>query len=113
MRTRTITVAALAAALLTLTACGTTPEPDSPAAGPSASATPSLSAEQQAQECTDEVYAHITAHTALGLDEQRPDACLTMSDDEYADTLLAVTQRINENGREALQDQIDEATEDQ
>ncbi|MFZ4264492.1 hypothetical protein [Streptomyces arboris] len=40
MRTRTTTVAALiAASLLALTACGTEPEPDSPAAGPSVSAT--------------------------------------------------------------------------
>lgn len=37
-RTTALPVALLAAALLALTACGTEPEPDSPAAGPTASA---------------------------------------------------------------------------
>lgn len=112
MRTRTTITTALVAALLALTGCSSAPA----APEPTANATPSLTAEQteaRAQECTDEVYAHITAHNELGLDEQRPTSCLDMDDDEYADTLLAVTQRINENGREALQDQIDEAAEGQ
>lgn len=110
MRTRHTLAAATAVALLALTGCSA--DPDAPASRPTASTTAPLT-DKQAQECTDEVYAHITANNALGLDEQRPTACEGMSDDEYADTLLAVTERVNETAREDLQDQIDEAAEDQ
>ncbi len=49
MRTRTTTALAAAVLLGTLTACGTTPDEVTPAAGPEASATPTLTDEQRAE----------------------------------------------------------------
>lgn len=108
MNTRFTTAATLiAASLLALTACGS-PDAPAPAASTTAPA-PTGQAEDQGQECTNEVYAQISAGTDLGVDSARPDACTSMSADEYADTLLAVTQVLNQNGRDDLDQQIEDA----
>ncbi|MFE1735235.1 hypothetical protein ACFW6X_34710 [Streptomyces bacillaris] len=49
MRTRTTTLLVSAVLLATLTACETTPDEATPAAGPKASATPTLTDEQRAE----------------------------------------------------------------
>lgn len=109
MRTRTAAAAITGAALLALVGCTSTPD-DKPETKPSriTSSAPA-DPEAAAQACTDEVYAHISAGNQLGADEPRPDACSGMPQDDYLDTLLAVTKQVNENGRDDLEKQIEDA----
>lgn len=79
MRTRTTTALIAAALLATLTACGTTPDEVTPAAGPKASATPTLTEEQRAE-----------VRDAAGLPDE-PDAATAA---EFIKALDAIDPRI-------------------
>lgn len=113
---RTTTAAALTGTLLlaALVACGTTPEPDTAIPSATASSTPTLSAEQQLQQCTDAVYEVDAAARKAGTDPDdrvMPDPCVGLSADEYGDVIFAVNAQLNQDARDELQDQIDEAAE--
>ncbi|WP_406004419.1 hypothetical protein [Streptomyces sp. NBC_00987] len=108
---RTITTAVVGAALLfAVVGCSSEPD-DKPETKPSAtaSATAPADAEAAAQACTDEVYKQIKGGTELGVDQPKPDACTGMSQAEYLDTLLAVTQQLNKDARDDLQEDIEDA----
>ncbi|TXS36938.1 hypothetical protein [Streptomyces sp. OR43] len=110
MRTRT-TAAAITGAALLLALVGCSSEPDDKPETKPSRVTSSASADPEAaaQACSDEVYAHISAGNQLGADEPRPDACASIPEADYLDTLLAVTQQVNENGRDDLEKQIEDA----
>ncbi|MBP2583384.1 hypothetical protein J3A78_003862 [Streptomyces sp. PvR006] len=110
MRTRHLATALAASLLAALTACGTTPEPDRPAATTTAAPTSSAPADTEAaaQACTDAVYAAVQdAKTADDL--TRPPECADMSEDEYLDTVLAVVQQSNKTGQDDLRKAIEDA----
>ncbi|MFD8440744.1 hypothetical protein ACFV2I_37580 [Streptomyces microflavus] len=100
--TLTTRLAALtAASLLALTGCSTGPESATPAAPVStASLSAAKRAEAKTQECADEVYAHLTGRKQPELGDFIPDPCLGMNEDEFTDTLLAVTKEIDEGKRD-------------
>ncbi|KPL31130.1 hypothetical protein JI76_18185 [Streptomyces anulatus] len=98
----TITTAlAAAVALPALNGCSAKLEPATPAATVTTKASAVVEqSEATAEECADEVHAHLTGREKPELDEITPDACLGMSADECADTLLAVTRDIDEGKRD-------------
>ncbi|MEE4493566.1 hypothetical protein [Streptomyces sp. BE230] len=110
MRTRT-TAAAITGAALLLALVGCSSEPDDkPEDKPSrTTSTATAAPEAAAQACSDEVYAHISAGNQLGADEPRPDACTNIPEADYLDTLLAITQQVNKNGQDDLEQEIEDA----
>lgn len=115
MRTRTTVAAIIGAALLLALVSCSNETADKPETKPSriASASAPANDEAAAQACTDEVYKQIKDGTQLGADQPKPDACTGMSQDKYLDTLLAVTQQLNKDARNDLQDQIEDAANNQ
>ncbi|PVD01333.1 hypothetical protein [Streptomyces sp. CS014] len=114
MRTRHTLTAVTAAALLALTGCSSQSEPDAPADKPPASSspTPTLSV----SDCADAVYEVDSAARDAGTDPAdrlMPDPCVGLTADQYMDAIMTATQRLNQEARDDLQDQIDEAAEDQ
>jgi PBP1b-binding outer membrane lipoprotein LpoB len=110
MRTRLAAITALTA--LTLVGCSTTastpPATSSPKPGASAATTqptPAADPEQIAQACADALHQAVAA----GTEATRPAACEPLTETEYQDALLAAIQQHNQNGRDELQRQIDEA----
>ncbi|MGW1814083.1 hypothetical protein ACWCQM_11055 [Streptomyces sp. NPDC002125] len=118
MRTN-LTVAAIAAGiLLTLTACGGSTTEDKPATpATTAAATPTLDAAEVTQECIDAVAATVGARPddfdPENDSDPKPDACKSLSEDEYMDAYMDGLTEANKQGLADLQDQIDEATEGQ
>ncbi|MFI2084334.1 hypothetical protein ACH43Y_28745 [Streptomyces rubiginosohelvolus] len=111
MRTRH-TLATTAAVLLALTGCSS--EPDAPASRHtvSSSPTPTLSV----SDCADAVYEVDSAARDAGTDPAdrlMPDPCVGLTADQYMDAIMTATQRLNQEARDDLQNQIDEAAEDQ
>ncbi|WP_050491103.1 MULTISPECIES: hypothetical protein [Streptomyces] len=91
MRTRTTTAALIAAGLLALTACGTTPEPDTKAAGPEPSA-----------EVTETPTAEPTPETPVTLDMGSAWEFESTTDDiEGAVTVLGYKQGVKSVGSAA------------
>ncbi|QWQ43070.1 hypothetical protein KME66_20380 [Streptomyces sp. YPW6] len=93
-RTTVLPAALLAAALFTLTACGTEPEPDAPAAGPSASA--QAAQEQPADDA--ESGESSDAEKAAGI----PDAPTGADRAAYLAAIKAVDPRIVEDEEKAI-----------
>lgn len=110
MRT-TATAAAITGAALLLALVGCSSEPDNKPETKPSRTTSSAPADPEAaaQACSDAVYAHINAGNQLGADEPRPDACTGIPEADYLDTLLAITQQVNENGQDDLEKQIEDA----
>ncbi|MFD8687837.1 hypothetical protein [Streptomyces sp. NPDC059651] len=110
MRIRT-TAAAITGATLLLALVGCSSEPDNKPETKPSRTTSSAPADPEAaaQACSDEVYAHISAGNQLGADEPRPDACTNIPEADYLDTLLAITQQVNKNNREDLEQEIEDA----
>ncbi|MEU1122145.1 hypothetical protein ABZ371_00795 [Streptomyces sp. NPDC005899] len=112
MRTRTTTALIAAGLLATLTACGgdTDAKPAPPSTTAAASPTPTLSA----QACADALYEVDGAARKAGTDPAdrvMPDLCVGLTADEYQDAILDATVRLNQDARDELQDQSDEAAE--
>ncbi|MFE6931762.1 hypothetical protein ACFVDT_06995 [Streptomyces sp. NPDC057699] len=113
------TAAAIAAGiLLTLTACGgssTEDKPTTPASTAAASST--VDPAQATKECVDAVAATIGARPddfdPENDSDPKPDACKSLSEDEYLDAYMDGLSEANKQGLADLQDQIDEATERQ
>lgn len=107
MRTRTALPAFLLALAAAAVGCSSDSTDDKPAAAtsaPAASVTPDQAAAQQA--CVDAVLAAVEA----GTDDTRPEECASLSDSDYADVYMDGLQQHNQEGRDALQDLIDEAS---
>ncbi|MER5678677.1 hypothetical protein ABT081_17220 [Streptomyces sp. NPDC002238] len=111
MRTR-LTLAAIAATLLSVAGCSSNtdakPQPASPTA--SISPTPTLSVAA----CADSLYEVDGAARKAGDDPDdrvMPDPCVGLTADQYQDAILDATVRLNEDARDELQDQIDGANE--
>ncbi|WP_326700216.1 hypothetical protein OG909_24780 [Streptomyces sp. NBC_01754] len=101
MRTRHTTAATLGAALLlAVTGCS------SDTTDPKPTASPTLDV---GQACSDAVYEQLTNGVDLGDDQPKPAACERLADDEYLDTLLAVTQLLNKAARDQLEQDIEDA----
>ncbi|MEV3946987.1 hypothetical protein AB0K57_04895 [Streptomyces halstedii] len=110
MRTRTTTAALGAALLLALTGCSSDEATDPKPAATTAPANPTPSADV-AQACSDAVYEQLTNGEQLGADQPKPPACEALANDEYLDTLLAVTQQLSKNARDQLEQDIEDAAQ--
>jgi hypothetical protein len=112
MRTRT----ALPAVLLTLAAltagCSNSDQPSKPAkpASTSATPTPTVDAAAARQACVDAVAAIPAGDNGEVPSEPVPDDCKALSDSEYLAAYMDGIEQSNQNGRDALQDLIDEAS---
>jgi len=112
MRTR-LTLAALAAGLL-LTATGCSSDTDAKPAPATTTATASPTPTLSVAACTDALYEVDGAAREAGddpADRVMPDPCVGLTADQYQDAILDATVRLNQDARDELQDQIDEAAE--
>lgn len=107
MRSHALTATALA--LLALTACSSEPPKPSQSPSATASSSPTQTDEQAAQACTNAVYEQLKTQATPSTDGDKPAACAGMDDSEYLETVMAVVQQLNKDGREKLQDGIDGA----
>ncbi|WP_328941534.1 hypothetical protein OG259_07625 [Streptomyces sp. NBC_00250] len=110
MNTRTVTSTLAAALLLSLTACSSEAGPKPPA---STTTTPAPSTttdtEAAAQACSDAVYAAVQAAGTGSDDFPKPAECASISDSDYLDTVFAVLQQSNKEGRDALKEAAEDA----
>lgn len=103
------TIAAVTAALaLTLVSCGSSDdEPAKPTGSATKTAAPSADTAADRQACVDAVKAAVDADT----DDVKPAECESLTDSDYLDAYMEGLQQHNQEGRGALQDAIDEASE--
>ncbi|MFD3333528.1 hypothetical protein ACFWV1_12910 [Streptomyces sp. NPDC058700] len=113
---RKLATAALAASiLLALTACSASENPPAtPATKPGAEASTSspsatADAEAAAQACTNAVYAAVKDADADTDDFPKPAECASISDSDYLETVFAVLQQSNKEGRDALKEAAEDA----
>ncbi|MEV7871493.1 hypothetical protein AB0P17_36585 [Streptomyces sp. NPDC088124] len=116
MRIRTTTLAATLL-LVTLTGCSgdSDPAPTETATATATSTAPALSKAEITQQCIDAVAAVISQRPAdfdpeADTDPQ-PAECDALSETDYLDAYMDGLQQSNQDGRDALQRQIDEAAE--
>jgi ABC-type glycerol-3-phosphate transport system substrate-binding protein len=111
MRARITTVAVLAA--LTLTACSSSDSSDDKPSKPATtSAAPTADPAEARQTCVDAVAALPADENGEVPSEPVPDACKTLNASDYLDAYMDGIEQSNQAGRDALQDLIDEASED-
>ncbi|MGW6557902.1 hypothetical protein [Streptomyces hydrogenans] len=113
MRIRPITAAAGLLLALTLTACSSSEEPatDKPTASattaaPTTTAPVDLTAATEA--CIEAVRQSLKT-TPTGEDLERPTECEPLDDSAYLEAYMKGLQQRNQDGRDELQRQIDEA----
>uniref|UniRef100_UPI003F495FC0 hypothetical protein n=1 Tax=Streptomyces chartreusis TaxID=1969 RepID=UPI003F495FC0 len=111
MRIRT---AIAAAAILTTALAGCSPgsSNDKPSATPAApSPTAAVDPAAARQACVDAVAAIAGDDSGEEPSEAIPAECQALSDSDYLDAVLDATRQSNQQGRDALQNLIDEASE--
>ncbi len=114
MNTRT-TAATVLLALAAFTAgCSsdnTTGDKPTATATPAASPTPTIDQAAARQACVDAVAAIPADDNGEVPSEPVPDECQTLTDGDYLDAYTDGIQQSNQDGRDALQDLIDEASQ--
>ncbi|MEW2570481.1 hypothetical protein [Streptomyces sp. NPDC047070] len=107
---------ALAAALLALAAatagCGSDSSNDEPSKSdkPAASASPSVDEAAALQACVDAVADIPAGDNGEVPSEPVPDECADLDEGDYLDAYMDGIEQSNEQGRDDLQDAIDEAS---
>lgn len=111
MNARAAACAALLA-LAALTGCSSTDstnKPSTPTPTPTVTHTVDQAAARQA--CADAVAALPADTNGQVPSEPVPDECKTLSDSDYLDAYMDGIQQSNQEGRDALQDLIDQASQ--
>lgn len=107
MRTRTAAASILLAA--SLTACGTTPAPDKPAA--TSSAAPKVDKAATVKACVDAVAELPAGPDGSVPSDPVPTECTDLSDSEYLDAYMDGISQANREGIADLEQQIEDAAE--
>lgn len=113
MNTRTATCAALLALAFLTAGCSNDNTTDQPSSAQSttAAATPTVDQAAARQACVDAVAAIPVDENGEVPSEPIPDECAELSEGDYLDAYMDGIQQSNQDGRDALQDLIDEASE--
>lgn len=109
MNTRRAACAALLALAALTAGCSSASTDDKPSKAESttAAATPTVDAVTDRAACVDAVKAAVDADT----DDIKPDECASLSESDYLKAYMEGLEQHNQEGREDLQDLIDEASE--
>ncbi|MGC4912715.1 hypothetical protein [Streptomyces albogriseolus] len=116
MRTRTTLAAALLALTALTTGCSNGSSNDKPAATTSAPApSPTVDPAEARQACVD-AWAETISDRPADFDPEtdtdaEPSECMGLPEDEWTDRYMEGLEQSNQAGRDALQDLIDEASE--
>jgi len=112
MHVRTAAVACLLALAATTGCSSGSGSDDKPAttATPVASATPTVDQAAARQACLDAVKAAIDANAA-DTEADKPAECASLDDSAYLDAYMDALEQHNKEGRDALQDLIDQASQ--
>lgn len=109
MHARTALPAVLLALAAATAGCGTDSADDKPStpATSAAASTPAVNDAAAIQACVDAVQAAVDA----GTDDTKPDECASLTESDYLDAYMDGLEQHNQDGRDDLQDAIDEASE--
>jgi hypothetical protein len=110
MHARTTACAALLALAALTTGCSSqsSDEPDKPTSTTAtATATPAADSAADRQACVDASKAAVEADN----DDTKPAECEGLTESDYLDAYMDGLEQHNQEGRDALQDAIDEASE--
>ncbi|MFM9542308.1 hypothetical protein [Streptomyces turgidiscabies] len=112
MNARTAAVTVLLALAAFTAGCSSDSTTDKPAATatPAASPTPSIDQAAARQACVDAVAAIPADDNGEVPSEPVPDECKALTDGDYLDAYMDGIGQANQDGRDALQDLIDEAS---
>jgi hypothetical protein len=113
MHARRAAVAVLVA-LAAVTACSSSDSTDgkpSKTDQPAASSTPTIDEAEARQACVDAVADIPADDNGEVPSEPIPDECASLTDGDYLDAYMDAIEQSNQEGRDALQDAIDEASE--